>query len=683
MAMVINSNIMSLNAQRNLTLSQNELNTSMERLTSGKRINSAADDAAGLSISNRMTSQVRGLNQAIRNANDGASLIQTAEGALDESTNILQRMRELSIQSANGTYDSGNRGTLNAEVKQLVSELDRIAETTSFNGLNILDGSLGKVDLQVGSEANQTIELKIQAMDAKTLGMGSTSVDLLGGASDLASLTGAAELGHNDVLINGQSIMAEGETFDGAADDADELINKINANVNGVTASTLATSTAETIGDGVLAEGEEFTVTVNKLDGTSAAITITDTEDMQGLVDKLNEQGGGLISADLNDNGKLTISAQNAASIAFTDVAASTGTMNNENASIVLNSDNGDPIEITRGSSGTLAQLDDLGFRENDVQGEIEGVAVDGNALALGDLTINGVAVGASESGGLQDKVDAINAVSDESGVKATAFSSVAIDFDGVDFANIAGNAMVNGTAVDWGSATSTQDVVDAFNVAAVKNATGLTASLSGTRVILEGDVSSITFTDDDAGGTTAVADAAGEGVEITEGTGAAAAIADGSVVEGGIKLTSENGNPISVEHANNGTAAEKAAAKLKTGLIDSNGQAGGAFGASISSLDISTAAGAQKAIGIIDNALEQINSTRGDLGAVSNRLDFTVNNLSNVSENVAAARSRIEDADFAAESAALSRAQVLQQAGTAMLAQANAAPQQVLSLLQ
>ena len=170
MAMVINSNIMSLTAQRNLTMSQNDLNTSMERLTSGKRINSAADDAAGLSIANRMTSQINGLNQAVRNANDGASLIQTAEGALDESTNILQRMRELSVQSANGTYDSGNRATLSAEVKQLVAELDRIAETTSFNGLNILDGSLGKVNLQVGSEANQTIELSIAKMDSKSLG---------------------------------------------------------------------------------------------------------------------------------------------------------------------------------------------------------------------------------------------------------------------------------------------------------------------------------------------------------------------------------------------------------------------------------------------------------------------------------------------------------------------------------
>src|SRR5690554_3702936 len=164
MAMVINSNIMSLNAQNQLTKSQNDLNTSMERLASGKRINSAADDAAGLAIANRMTSQVRGLDQAVRNANDGISLIQTAEGALEESTNILQRMRELSIQSANGTYSEGNRSTLNAEVKQLTAELNRISETTSFNGQKILDGSLGKTSLQVGSEANETISFQIQAM---------------------------------------------------------------------------------------------------------------------------------------------------------------------------------------------------------------------------------------------------------------------------------------------------------------------------------------------------------------------------------------------------------------------------------------------------------------------------------------------------------------------------------------
>ena len=679
MAMVINSNIMSLNAQRNLTLSQGDQNQAMERLTSGKRINSAADDAAGLAISNRMTSQVRGLDQAVRNANDGISLIQTAEGALDESTNILQRMRELSIQSANGTYDEGNRGTLNAEVQQLVSELDRIAETTAFNGLNILDGTLGKVDLQVGSEANQTIALEIQAMDAKTLGMSSTSVDQLGAASSLATLTGAKALGNNDVMINGQSIMAVGETFDGNTEDVDELINKINDNVSGVTASTLVTSTAATVGTGVLGAGDEVTVTLTKLDGTTSATTVTDTESLEELAAKLTEESGGELSATLNDEGKLVISAQNMASVATTGAGgglAAAGTPAAANAAIALASDNGEDIRIERGANGTLNDLENLGFRENDVGGEIEGSVVDANAFAIGDLTINNVKIGISESGGLNDKITAINKVSDESGVTASAFTSAAIDFSGVDLADIAAanEIDVNGISLDFAGDASLADIAATFN--ASSDDTGLSASVLGTRIVLEGATAGISFrntvstTDDVAAWETA-------GAELTSGSAdTVTALTAATNIDGGIKLTSDSGNPISVLHAN-------AAAEAKTGLTDSNATAEGSFGASIAQMDISTAAGAQKAIGIIDNALETINESRGDLGAINNRLDFTVNNLSNVSENVAAARSRIEDADFAAESAALSRAQVLQQAGTAMLAQANAAPQQVLSLLQ
>ncbi|WP_293264080.1 flagellin [Neptunomonas sp.] len=679
MAMVINSNIMSLNAQRNLTMSQNDLNTSMERLASGKRINSAADDAAGLSISNRMTSQVNGLNQAIRNANDGSSLIQTAEGALDESTNILQRMRELSIQSANGTYDSGNRGTLDAEVKQLVSELDRISETTSFNGLNILDGSLGKVDLQVGSEANQTIELKIDKMDSKSLGLGSTSVDLLGAASSVATLTGALALGHNDVMVNGQSIMAVGETFDGNTEDMDQLINKINENVTGVTASTHANSTAATVGSGVLGAGDEVTVTLTKLDGTTSAVTVTDTESLEELAAKLTDESGGELSATINDDGKLTISAENVATITTTGAGggvAAAGTPATAQASLALASDNGDPIRVERGANGTLNDLENLGFRENDAGGEIEGSAVGAGAFAIGDLTINNVEVGISDSAGLQDKIDAINKVSSESGVTASAFSSAALDFSGVDLADIAAanEIDVNGVSLDFVGDASLADVAATFN--ASSDDTGLSATVLGSRIVLEGNTSQISFrntvttTDDVAAWETA-------GVELTSGSAdTVTALTAATNIDGGIKLESESGNPISVLHADAG-------AETASGLTDSNATAEGSFGASISQLDISTAAGAQKAIGIIDNALETINSTRGDLGAISNRLDFTVSNLSNVSENVSSARSRIMDADFAAESANLSRAQVLQQAGSAMLAQANAAPQQVLSLLQ
>jgi len=660
MAMVINSNIMSLNAQRNLTMSQGDQNQAMERLTSGKRINSAADDAAGLAISNRMTSQVRGLDQAIRNANDGISLIQTAEGALDESTNILQRMRELSIQSANGTYDEGNRGTLNAEVKQLVSELDRIAETTAFNGLNILDGTLGKVDLQVGSEANQTIALQIQGMDSKTLGLGSTSADLLGGANTLDADTTA--LAQNDVLINGQSILAVGETWTGATDDMDELITKINDNVSGVTASTVVSQEATTVGDGILAGTEVFTVTLTNLDGGTSSVSVKDTENMSELVDKLNAEGGGLISASVNDEGKLTVTASNVESFAITDAGGAGGTLAaSQTASIALSSDDGGDITVTRGSTGTLADLEDLGFRENNASGEIEGGAVDANAFAAGDLKINGVSVGASDSGGLEDKLAAINKVSDETGVTATAFTSVEIDTSTATGAFTGAAFSINGEII--AAPTDLADTVAKINADSDK--TGVTAVLSGQNLLLEGDVGQIIFGDATGAADTGTAFAAVLGAGVT--------VADKL---GGVKLSSDSGAPISVDH-------KDAAARTKSGLLDANSTAEGKFGQAVSSIDISTAAGAQKSIGIIDNALETINETRGDLGAINNRLDFTVNNLSNVSENVAAARSRIEDADFAAESAALSRAQVLQQAGTAMLAQANAAPQQVLSLLQ
>jgi len=172
MALTINTNIASLNAQRNLGKSQNDLSQSMERLSSGLRINSAKDDAAGLAISDRMTSQIRGLNQASRNANDGISMSQTAEGALQESTNILQRMRELAVQSANDTNSASDRASLDAEVIQLKEEIDRIAVTTEFNGRKVIDGTMTDATFQVGANAgvNQTISFSISSARTADLG---------------------------------------------------------------------------------------------------------------------------------------------------------------------------------------------------------------------------------------------------------------------------------------------------------------------------------------------------------------------------------------------------------------------------------------------------------------------------------------------------------------------------------
>ncbi len=687
MALVINTNVASLNAQRQLMNSGASLDRSTERLSSGQRINSAKDDAAGLAIANRMTSQVRGLDQAIRNANDGVSLIQTAEGALSESTNILQRMRELSVQSANGIYSASDRKTLDAEVKQLVSELDRIAKTTSFNGQNLLDGKLGKVDLQVGSSANQTISLKVPAMDAKTLGMGSTSVDLMGGASAINSFATADILREGSILINGQSIIKGTDTFDGTSDSDQELLDHINKNVNGVTASTYAVASATAAGTGVLTSAQSVTVTLTNLDGTTTAINVgggtNGTSSLKELVEKMNNSSGGKFAASIGDDGKVSISAENVSSIAVTDAASALGAgiTTAANARIVLKADNDDPITVTRGSIGTLGQLGFLGFRENDKAGTIEGHAVDSNAFAVGDLKINGVDVGSSTTGGLSDKVKAINSVSDQTGVSATAFTTATLDFGSTALSTLAGGVIaLNGVDVTVAAGTATtklSDVATAFNNQSDK--TGITATVSGTRLILEGNVAQISFSTGTGGTGDAPTAALTDGTNLVQfagGSSALAAITDTSTAAGGIKLTSNNGNPISVD-------VKDTAAEAKTGLIDSNASAGGVFGSAIASISIDTQANAQKAIKVIDNALTTINDVRSDLGAINNRLDFTVSNLANISEKTSSARSRITDADFAAETANLSRSQVLQQAASAMLAQSNARPQQVLSLLR
>ncbi|MAY40944.1 MULTISPECIES: flagellin [unclassified Neptuniibacter] len=585
MAMVINSNIMSLNAQRNLTMSQGDQNQAMERLTSGKRINSAADDAAGLAISNRMTSQVRGLDQAIRNANDGISLIQTAEGALDETTNILQRMRELSIQSANGTYDEGNRATLDAEVQQLISEIDRISETTKFNGLQILDGTLGEVDLQAGADANETISLNIGATDTGSLGSGS-GASIVGATNDNSDLLADLQTfdGTETMSINGIDIGdLSGETV------LQEALDTINNNISGVTVGTLVEATATTAGDGIVNQGEYIQFAVTMANAEVQTFQVSETGSLEELASKITDLSDGLVKAEVNDSGYLNVSSEGADNIAITasgaTLADAVGTIANVGtleAALTMTTDadvDGVTVEYNDAAHANV-----LGLDARLEQGTITGYQAQAEAnIDAGQVTINGISLGEYDT---------------------------TVDYDGND------------------TAGEESDLVAWINT--YTNETGVTASL------------------DSANG-------------ITDA----------------LKLTSVDGSDISISYKD----GDEAAMETILGLNETNAAVGA--GGSVSSIDISSARGAQEAIGIIDSALEQINSTRGDLGAVNNRLDFTVNNLSNVSENVAAARSRIEDADFAAESAALSRAQVLQQAGTAMLAQANAAPQQVLSLLQ
>lgn len=588
MALVINTNVASLNSQRQLMNSGNALDKATERLSSGNRINSAKDDAAGLAIANRMTSQVRGLDQAIRNANDGVSLIQTAEGALSESTNILQRMRELSVQSANGIYDEADRRTLQAEVKQLQSELTRIAETTTFNGQNLLDGSMGTKQLQVGSQANQTIDVSIGSFSANSLG-GSTG-DLVGASTTLAAMRTATTTA-GDVTINDKDATVLDATN---AANVNKMLSVMNADFNsvGVSVGTVSEFSAASVGSGVLVAGTDtLNIVVKDGDGNNQTLNITGTNSMKEVVAKINEGAGGIVQASLNESGKLVLTSQNVESIVVTGTGTggvAIGNPNNAavtaNFSLVLNQTPGSTngIKVTSDDATVLVGT---GLDAHQIDGSIQGAAVATGALNKGDLIINGVEIG-----------------------------------------SVAAGVAVVGPPAQTDVQNQTNNLVDAIN--AKSSETGVIAYATG-----------------------AAADQ--------------------------VSLKSVNGSEVSVKFGDNITEAN---AKLRTGLQERNATEGAG---SVASIDISTAAGAQKAISIIDKALEQVNNTRADLGAANNRLDFTVSNLSNISEKTSASRSRIMDADFAAETASLSRSQVLQQAASAMLAQSNARPQQVLSLLR
>lgn len=496
MPQIINTNIASLNAQRNLDRSQSQLSVSLQRLSSGLRINSAKDDAAGLSIATRFTAQINGLNQAARNANDGISLTQTAEGGLEQTTANLQRIRELAVQSANATNSASDRAALNAEAAQLTSEITRQASTTQFNGINLLDGSFNSQAFQVGANANQTI-LVSSIGDSRASALGS------------------------------HTLVADGT----------------------ITGNTVVSATAASTGNGIGAE-TNLTLTTNA--GTSSAI-----------------------------------------SYAANSTAATIATALNSAASSL-------GITATASNSTTLASLS--------AAGTITFTLFGGATSAT-----NGAAVSAviTDQNDLSNLVSAINGVQGTTGITAaftTTGSKASITLSTTDGRNIGIDTFANSTA--------------------------------GNDTVVFG------------------------GSTLTEG--AAATI--NAVVTGTVSLSSTQG-PISTANAN---ADVFAAAGVNNSTF-----------ASLAAADLSTASGAQSAIAVIDAALAQVSSNRASLGAYQNRFNSAIFNLQTAGENNSGARSRIQDADFASETAGLTRASILQQAGTAMLAQANSLPNGVLSLLR
>jgi len=491
MALTINTNVSALNAQRNLSKSQASLTTSMQRLSSGMRINSAKDDAAGLAISDRMSSQIRGLNQAARNANDGISLAQTAEGDMDQIGNNLQRIRELAVQSANASNSASDRASLNNEATQLIAEIDRVASNSSFNGTKLLDGSFTAQHFQIGANNTANDRITIASIaDSRATGLGS---NILNGVGSIVGLGGV------------------GKTKAAAADLS---------------------------GGNLVAIESDLTITT--AGGTTAAIGYAALSDAKAIAAAINGAASGV---------GVTATATNSASLSGVAVAGTVGfTLNGSAISAVV----ADPTDLT----------------------------------AL---------------------VGAINGAQGSTGVTAS-------------FTSTASKAGLTLTTTDGRDIS----ILDFTNSGATK-----TAVFSG--VTLDG---------------------AGN---------------DSSIKSGSISLTSSKG-AIALAGAN-------------TDVFTSATQAS-AF-SSVASVSLASDTNARLALDVIDAALSQVNVSRGNLGAYQNRFESTIASLQTTTENLSASRSRISDADFASETANLSRSQILQQAGTAMLAQANQSGQGVLTLLR
>ena len=646
MSLVVNTNVKSSIAQDSLMKVGRNVATAMERLSTGNRINSAKDDAAGLAISNRMESQIRGLSMAIKNANDGISLMQTAEGALDEVTASLQRMRELAVQAVNGTNNALDRAALDAEVQQLKAEIDRTAKTTQFNSINLLDGSFKNKILQIGDDANETMKIGISSAKISDLGLGISANGgnvFVGGRlgfTNSASTISTKFLsgGSLRLVINGTVISAIKSNTSGANNtvlDINDVVTAINNSNANATASAFNEATAAVAGNGIIGSTSALTITVTTLDDASSMIIkVSNTNNMQEVVDKINAQGGAsTVQARINDEGKLVLFNNSGAKIEVTDdinnsaigAPAAVGFKSGGESfmgMLRLESKNDTPITI-----GAVANPSKAGLPDDSTVND---------ALAtLGLVQIYGQRSGDSRStqpgGSTEQFVDAYT----YEGAKITSSTTEWI----------AGEIKINGIDIYRSGQQTNTTMKKVQLINSFADQTGVFAS--------------------------------------------ARSNSKGSVV---IQLNSVNNRPISIDLGNESITAAYGGYSSH-GLRELNvGDAhydtttpstGVSPGTSMVGLNILSASSASAALESIDNAIEQVSQSRAQLGAYQNRLIATVNNLTNVVTNTQESRSRIKDTDYSKETTQLAKTQIIQQAATAMLAQANQSAQLVMSLLK
>jgi flagellin len=720
---VINTNINALAAQGSLSNVNKKMSMSMERLSTGQRINSAKDDAAGLAITNRMTSQIRGYAVAIRNSNDGISMTQTAEGALGQIGDILQRMRELSVQSSNGSNSAENRTAIQAEVSQLKAEINNIAKKTNHNDIKLLDGSAGNIVLQTGVNTGDTMALKFDSAQAKDLGI-ETPLAL----TSLGKSTTA--LARGDLLINGVHVdasIAQDDALSYASNSGSAIakaaaINKV-SDLTGVVASvgqtvvygsTQAATIAATTG----------TVSINGVATSTLSFAASESTDLARLktIDAINAisaqtgvkalDGGdaahGVILV-AEDGRNITVSHSASGILAVTGVRTESTTTLATATSYVgtysLTSVDGSDISLSSRVGGTIANADFYTgtYKANVAQfvsaARAASIAAP-TALEGNDLVINGVTVGAAigtddtatfatttsatKASSAIATAAAINRVKDLTGVTAKANANILV---GTGFAtNLTTTAATSTTSIFLNGVTISANVTadttraDLVNLINLKTGqTGVVASDNGDGLTLvAADGRTISLGADNAGTAGATAMAAVGMATINGST----ALATTSATTGGAMAFIST---VSLESDKAFEIASGSAGNTDFGTL---GFIQGTYGGSsdmlnVEHLDVSTQSGAMVAISAIDSAINQVSMQQARAGAYQNRLDAVVNNLTESNQNMSASRSRILDTDYAQETTSLAKSQIISQAATAMLAQANQAGQSVLALLK
>ena len=607
MALSINTNVSSLTAQRAIADSKNDLETAMERLSTGSKINSASDDAAGLAMAQRMTAQIQGLNMAIKNSNDGIAMTKSIEGAIAEVSDMLQRMRELSIQAANGTNSASDRTYLQDEVNLLIQEITRVSANTRYNGSLILDGTFINKQLQVGIEEGEHITFSVDSVAANQIGAhtlvgNGVNPETPGATAPVNPMTTA-----EDIEIFGYlgTKLIEASTEDTAKETAQK--------VNLATSETGVRAYAKTYA--ALSSGDATARTYNiKINGYQTGNFVISSTDVSDAVDSINRISG-----------------------------ASGVTAKAENNKVVLFDADGDDIVIENTKSGT--EFVDLVVEKLGEDGAVSNVVGQPIRLGEGGASTNTQAVFTQTHGTLSNWASNTHTITD--GTTTLTITATAADDTTAELVTL------------FQAATGYSDFK--YEIAA-SGTTGFTYTAREPGVIQTAERPVLAPHSD-------VTDA-GTMADTTAG-----AAMDATRVSGTLKFVSAMS--FSVEQA--GSGADHAT--TPKGYFDTGSQTAALI--DLTQINIGTEAGASDAISIIDAALDKVAQMRSDLGAIENRMDHTISNLMNIAEKTADSRSRLEDADFALESARLAKNQVLQQAGTSMLSQANQMSQLVMELLR